>query len=246
MKKIILSLLAFAFSLTLPAQEIWLEAGVKGGPGLSFLYNQNIADDDTHNYLLTGMYGVGAKFAVNFGANNGFTLEGLYGQTGQNMDYNVAGSSNDLRNEITWKSINAYLLYRYTSRAVFLELGPMYSLVQSVEQTDDGGAIDQNQIENFYTENYLAGVFGFGGLLFQSGTVSGGLGVRLHYGFGDFVSEEGQSAGFPNPNKTSVYDSVEDTSPIFAQLIFELNFGLGRFAPAGCGKRMTFYRGGRR
>lgn len=245
MKKILFSLFTLAFSLTLTAQEIWLETGVKGGPGISFLYNQNIADDDTHNYLLTSMYGLGAKFAVNFGPNNGFTIEGLYNQSGQNMEYDNL-TSNDLSNEISWKSVDAYLLYRYTSRAVFLELGPMYSIIQSVEQMDDGGGIDQNQVENFYTENYLAGVFGFGGLLFQSGTVSGGLGVRLHYGFGDFVSDAGRADGFPNPNRTTNYESIEDTTPIFAQLLFEINFGLGRFAPAGCGQRMKFYRGGRR
>lgn len=245
MKKILFSLLVFACSLTLDAQEIWLETGVKGGPGLSFLYNKNIADDDTHNYLLSSMYGFGAKFAVNFGPNHGFSLEGLYNQSSQNMEYDNL-FSNDLKNEITWKSIDAYLLYRYTSRSVFLELGPMYSMLQSIEQVDDGELVTPASVENFYTENYLAGVFGFGGLLFQSGTVSGGLGVRLHYGFGDFVSEAGQGDGFPNPNKTTNYDTVEDTTPIFAQLLFELNFGLGRFAPAGCGQRMKFYRGGRR
>lgn len=244
MKKIFTALFVLAFSLTISAQEIWLETGIKGGPGLSFLYNKNIADDDSHSYLLTGMYGLGGKFAVNFGPNHGFTLEGLYNQSGQNMDYNLPGSTKDLRNEITWKSIDAYLLYRYTSRAVFIELGPMYSLVQSVEQNDNG--VELQKVENFYTENYLAGVFGFGGLLFQTGSVSGGLGVRLHYGFGDFVNEDGRAAGYPNPMKSTTYDVEENTTPIFAQLLFELNFGLGRFAPAACGERMKFFRGGRR
>lgn len=245
MKKICFSLLAFfATFLSLNAQEIWLETGLKGGAGASFLFNQNIADDNDYTYKFTPMYGFGAKFAVNFGPFHGISLEGLYNQAGQDFDYRLTGVQGDLENQIQWKSLDAYLLYRYITKRVYLEAGPMYSFVQSVEQTDNNAEIANP--ENFYEKNYLAGVFGFGGYVAGSNTFSVGLGIRLHYGFTDFVSSQGQLLGYPNPSRDSAYDSVEKTHPVFGQVLLEFNFGLGHFARTSCSERMRFFGSGRR
>ena len=239
MKKALLFFCFALSTLTVFAQEIWIEASAKGGYGVSFLYNSNIIDDNSYSYKFTPTYGFGAKLAVNFGAYNGLSVEGMYNTLGQDFEYNGVGITG-IKNEISWKSIDAYLLYRYTRNRVFIELGPMYSLVQEVNQTDAG--VEFQNVENNYEKNYLSGVFGWGGYLTSAETFSLGIGMRFHYGLTDFISSEGQKNGFPNSIKINDYPDYKKTRPAFVQVLLEFNFGIGRFAKAQCSKRMHFYR----
>lgn len=243
MKKHNLTLLALLFYITLGAQEIWLETGLKGGGGTSFLLNKNILDDNSYRYLVTPTYGGGAKISLNFGPFHGLALEGMYNQSGQNFEFDT-GVAKDLRNEISWKSIDAYLMYRYIRNRAYVEIGPMYSFVRSVEQTF--GDIEVSNPGQYYEKNYLAGALGFGGYLAGSNTFTLGLGIRLHYGFTNFVSDAGTDLGFPNPGESLAYDSIEPTHPVFAQVLLEFNFGIGHWARTSCSKRMKFYGSGRK
>lgn len=243
MKKHNLTLLTLLFCITLNAQEIWLETGLKGGGGTSFLLNKNILDDNSYRYLVTPTYGGGAKISLNFGPFHGLALEGMYNQSGQNFEFDT-GVAKDLRNEISWKSIDAYLMYRYIRNRAYVEIGPMYSFVRSVEQTF--GDIEVSNPGQYYEKNYLAGALGFGGYLAGSNTFTLGLGIRLHYGFTNFVSDAGTDLGFPNPGESLAYDSIEPTHPVFAQVLLEFNFGIGHWARTSCSKRMKFYGSGRK
>lgn len=244
MKRIILSVFTCLLFLQVSAQkEIWLEFALKGGGGASFLLNKNLLNDDFINYQITSNYGFGAKFAVNFGPFHGISIEGMYNNLGQDMTYDLAGIGTDLSNEISWKSIDTYLLYRYITNRVYLELGPMYSSVSKVEQNDNGV---EGDVSDNYTDSYLGGAFGFGGYIANAESFSLGIGIRATYGFQDFVSERGMGTGYPNPATGLTYDSYEKSNPAFVQFLVEFNFGLGRFAKAQCSKRMSFFRGGRR
>lgn len=231
---------AFAF-LTIGAfaQEIWIESAIKGGYGISFLHNSNIVDDDSYSYNITPTYGFGAKLAVNFGPFHGLSVEGMYNTLGQDFEYNTL-AANNLKNEISWKSIDAYLLYRYTRNRVFVELGPMYSLVQEVKQTE--GLFEHENAMDNYEKNYISGVFGWGGYLTSAETFSLGIGMRLHYGLTDFINSDGQKNGFPNSLKLNNYPEYKKTHPAFVQVLIEFNFGIGQFAKAQCSKRMQFFR----
>lgn len=240
MKKLTLTLSSLLLVLVLNAQEIWLETALKGGAGMSFLMNKNILDDNSYRNALTPMYGFGAKVAVNFGAWHGIALEVLFNSSSQKWDYTLTNVSGDLRNEVKWKSLEAYLLYRYIRNRTYLEVGPMYSIIRSVEQTDN--EVQVNDPDPFYEDNYLAGVFGFGGYLGGSETFSVGLGLRVHYGITDFVSDAGRAAGYPNPVRTNIYDSEAKTHPLVAQLLLEFNFGIGYWAKTSCSERMRFFR----
>ncbi|MFT4758885.1 MAG: hypothetical protein ACI9XO_000222 [Paraglaciecola sp.] len=236
MKKAFLFTLFTLITFCAFAQEIWIEAAAKGGYGISFLHNSNIIDDDSYNYKITSTYGFGAKLAVNFGPYHGISIDGIYNTLGQNFEYDLPGAKN-LKNEISWKNLDAYFLYRYTRNRVFLELGPMYSFVQEVKQTDAG--IEFQEAENNYEHNYLSGVFGWGGYLAGSETFSLVLGMRLHYGLTNFVNSDGQKLGLPNFVN---YPDNKKTRPAFIQVMMEFNFGIGRFAKAQCNKRMQFFR----
>ncbi len=244
MKRHLLTIAALLFCLSLSAQEIWLETGIKGGGGTSFLLNKGILDDSDYRYQLTPMYGAGAKVALNFGPFHGIALEGMYSQSGQNFTYQVPATNVDLKNEIQWKSIDAYLMYRYIRNRAYLEIGPMYSLVQSVEQTDNGTELLNT--DRYYENNYLAGAVGFGGYLAGSSTFTVGLGIRMFYGITNFVNDAGTDLGYPNPGHSLTYDNIEPTHPVGAQVILEFNFGIGHWAKTSCSKRMKFYGSGRK
>lgn len=238
MRKYQLILLSLLFSVAVSAQDVWLEASLKGGFGLSFLHNKNIADDASYKYQLSTAYGIGGRFAVNFGPFNGVSLEAMYNNLGQEYTYNLNGAPEDISNTIEWSSIDAYLLYRYIRNRIFVEVGPMYSLVQGVTQVD--GVTEINNAVDFYEKNYFSGVFGWGGYVAGSDTFSLGIGMRLHYSLSDFVNAEGEKGNFPNP--TVVYDSYESSNPAFVLFMLELNFGIGRFAKTACHERMKFFR----
>jgi len=240
MKKSVFSLL-FAFALTsLCAQEFWFEAGLKGGAGLSFLQNKNIVDDKNWNYTLTPMYGVGGKFSVNFGPYQCIVMEGMLNQSQQDFNYNLSTSTEDLTYSVKWKTVDTYLLYRGIRNRTYFEIGPMYSFVQEVQQGNDGESLATTT--DFYNSNYLAGVFGFGGYIIGAETFSVGVGMRLHYGFGDFVNDDGVKNNYPNPVNDAPYQTSESTHPIFAQFSIELNFGVGRYAKTSCGDRFRKVR----
>ncbi len=234
---------AFLFSaISISAQEIWLEAALKGGYGASFLVNKNILNDDSHNYQVVSSYNFGGKFAVNFGPFNGISVEGLYSKSGQDWEYSVLPDGKAI-NSIEWKNIDALLLYRHINNRVYVEIGPKYSIVRSVDQTDLGELVENP--EAMYEKNYLSGVLGFGGYITGTETFSLGLGLRFHYGLTDFVNGEGQKAGFPNPNKIAAYESDAFTRPALAEFMVEFNFGIGHWAQTSCSERMKFYRSGR-
>lgn len=240
MRKYQIILLSLFVSFSVAAQDIWLEASIKGGYGLSFLKNKNIADDASYKYQLTTAYGIGGRFAVNFGPFNGVSLEAMYNNLGQEYTYNLAGNSTDITNTIEWSSIDAYLLYRYIRNRIYVEVGPMYSLVQGVDQMD--GSLEIMNAADFYEKNLLSGVFGWGGYVAGSNTFSLGIGMRLHYSFSDFVNGDGQKAGFPNSIKDAPYESYEASNPAFVLFMLEMNFGIGRFARTACHERMKFFK----
>lgn len=239
MKKSILSLLAFLFCLNISAQEFWFEAGLKGGAGLSFLYNKNVVDDNDWDYTMTPMFGAGAKFSCNFGPYHGVFFEGLYNKSKQDFIYNTPISNDDFDYSIEWTSIDLYVLYRGIRNRTYFEIGPMYSLLQKVEQGTDGTLTESS---DYYKSSYLGGALGFGGYVAGSETFSVGIGMRLNYAFGDIITDDGQTLGYPNVAKITAYETSEKSNIMFAQFLIEFNFGVGRFAKTACSERFKRIR----
>ena len=241
MKRTFFSLFAFLFCLHLNAQEFWFEAGLKGGAGMSFLYNKNIADDSDWNYKLTPMFGAGAKFSVNFGPYHGVFLEGLFNKSKQDWTFNTSASTEDFDYSVEWQSIDLYILYRGIKNRTYFEIGPMYSLIQKFEQPALSGTTETT---DFYESSNIGAAFGFGGYVAGTETFSVGIGIRLNYGFIDMVNDKGLSegTGFPNPVKDAAYETAEKTNIMFAQFLVEFNFGVGRFAKTACSERFKRIR----
>jgi len=64
------------------------------------------------------------------------------------------------------------------------------------------------------------------------------LGIRIHYGFKDMVSEAGKDANFPIKAPGEVLeDPTKKTLATAAQLRLELNYAFGRFSKKACHER---------
>ncbi|NOT35877.1 MAG: outer membrane beta-barrel protein [Saprospiraceae bacterium] len=241
MKQILLFLITI-ISLNLNAQKIyaWWDAGAKVGYGLGGFYNANLTKDDNYSYRLNSGYGLGAKFGMYFGLNNGITFDFMYSKYKQDFDYAIPGNSENLHT-IKWNNYDLALLYRHQANGAYVELGPMYSLVNSVNNSDNNDGGDDKDVSKFYNENYFSGVFGAGGYIAGSDRFTLMMGLRLGYALTDFVSEEGKTNNYPTPKQTALTAKESTTNPAFVQLVIEGNFALGYYGKASCQKRATLF-----
>lgn len=238
MKKILLPFFTLLLCSQLSAQkEFWFELGAKGTVGLSFLTNKNAMDDSKYIYRMTMMNSFGGKFSTNFGPVHSIMFEGMFANLGQDFDYKLIAGGPESKEEIDFKSLNLGLIYRATINRNFIEIGPVYSKVNSVKfstQNDDA--------TQYFESNYLSGLLGFGGYLTGAETFSVGMGLRFHYTFADLVNERGQAAGYPTPTRVLPYPEHTASNFAYAELGLELNFGVGRFAKSSCSQRFKRMR----
>jgi len=250
MKKSLFTILAIFISTAIFAQA-WTEIGVKFGYGLGLMVNRNVFDDVSYSHELDGSYNFGGKAAINIGDHTSITFDAMLSQMTQKFNYSIAGGPTTNRNEIVWNNLDLYLLFRSNRQGAYLEIGPMMSRVRKITQTDTvhGSFGDADDVSSFYLDRYFSAVLGGGSYMYGEGKFTTMLGMRLHYGLQDLISQEGQDYrgphAFPNPsrNESDIYDSYSPTNPIFVEFILELNFGLGYFAKAACSKRVTWFSG---
>ena len=231
MKKTLLIAIIGMMSFNLGiGQELWFDAGVKGSWGPTFLLNQNLTNNSEFGQQISTGYSMGGKFGFNFGYIHGITFDAMYSQNSQTY------SPKDLNPfSVDWNNIDLYLLYRVYRTINYLEIGPKYSLVNTVR--NDGVETTQ-----YYTDQYASAVLGFGWYVFGRETFTATLGMRIEYGFVDMISGEGKSLGFPvNPVATTAFEPYKPTNPVIAQVVFELNWGIGYFAKTACAGRKHFF-----
>jgi len=214
----------------------WFDTGIKVMYGGSGLVNNAIVDHPDLNYELAfgNSYAIGGKFGVNRGYN-GLAVEVLYSQSGQTLE-NLAS---ELVPESKWKSVDLYLLFRNAKNLGFFEIGPKVGFLQGFERTDANGQL--TEFDN-YASRYISGVLSFGvNVLGTDGAFSGQIGLRFEYGFTDLNGEDvGTTEPFPfEPNLYA--NGYEKSIPVYAGLVFELNWGLGYYGIAQCGARAKFF-----
>ena len=220
----------------------WFDAAIKFQYGSSYALNFNIDRPSPLGYdiNLNGAYGIGGKFGVNRGYN-GLAVELMYFQGGNQFE----NTASDLVPEIDWNSFDLYLLFRNAANLGWFEIGPKFAFLQNVSRTGESG-----QLETFdgFNSNVISGVLGFGvNVLGTDGAFSGQIGIRIEYGLTDIFNVDEIGSGEPFPFDTTINPSGADyqqTVPIFAGLVFELNWGLGFYGVAQCGSRAKFFNVG--
>ena len=235
MKRTLFIVLTFLMSFNLSnAQDLWFDAGVKGSWGPTFLYNPNFLNDANYSQQISYGYSVGGKFGFNFGYIHGITFDAMYAQNKQ--DYIISDALSDIGTlNVDWKNIDLYVLYRMYKTINYFELGPKFSLINSVRNNG------VNTTE-YYNDQYTSAVLGFGWYVFGKETFTATAGVRIEYALNDMVSTDGRALGYPvNPVLTTAFQPYKMTNPVVAQIVFEINWGLGYFAKTACSGRRHFF-----
>ena len=150
-----------------------------------------------------------------------------------------SGTNTEYSQEIEWKTTDLAVFYRMQRQGMYLEIGPMLHMVKSWSQTDEGEFSPEN-IDEYYEDQYISAVLGVGSYILGADRFTLMFGVRMGYSINDVISDAGQAADFPNPNRFTNYEEYKETHPGFVQLVLEFNFGIGYFAKASCSNRSTF------
>lgn len=236
-RKSVLTLTIVTLSFAAFSQN-WLDVGVKGGYGISMLYNKNIFDDPSYNHKLSGAYAFGGKIGINFGEFHEVTFDVMSSSFRQNFTFNITdttdGSSPEYASNITYKALDLMLLYRNNNNGGYVEIGPSVSLIKSATHSDDFMRFSEaDAIDNWNKTNYGV-VFGFGAYMFGTENFGITMGARFNYIVSDAISQIGQSNNFPT-NKS--YETYTASHPFSAMFIMEFNYDLGYLAKANCSKR---------
>ena len=247
MKQLLTICLLAMATLSYGQKEIaWFDTGIKVMYGGSSLLNSAVADANDFDYSLTfgNSYSVGGKFGINRGFN-GLAIELLYNKGNATIQNNRAtGGTNDLM--VDWTGIDIYTLFRNNANLGFFELGPKFSLLQSLERIDgEGSAFDLKNSENGEVSSLgISGVLSMGVLLLGNDRAfSGQIGLRFEYGFTDIIKDAGTFRQDFEPFPDLVDQNVEysKSAPIYAGIVFELNFGLGFYGISQCGGRPKLF-----
>jgi hypothetical protein len=140
--------------------------------------------------------------------------------------------------EVSLNSVDVYVLFRDARKKGYFEIGPKMSFMGDVKTGPKGGTKTIVSAD-LYEKKPLAAVIGFGTyVLGNDGAFSGILGLRFEYGFSDIVSDAGSAEG--NRQPVNYIGDAASTNPIFAGIVFELNWGIGGVGQARCGEKSKF------
>lgn len=218
--------------------DFWLDAGLKVQSGATLFLNSAVGDDDNWDFTFANTTKFGGKLGINWN-HTGLSLDVMIGKTKGRFQNTVSGGGAPDQ-EISLTTTDIYLLFRDARNKGYIELGPKMSLTSDVRRGDKGSDLTIVDSDNtLYTKMPLAAVIGFGTyVLGNDGAFSGIFGLRFEYGFSDIVTEAGQAEG--NRHPVNYVGEASATNPIFAGIVFELNWGIGGVGQARCGERSKF------
>lgn len=240
MKKLLLLIVVASMATTLSAQKMdfWLDTGLKIQHGFTSLYNANATNGDRWDNTLT----TGTKYGVKLGINwnyTGVSIDVLTGKSKGLFQDLVTPDAGD--REISVQSTDIYVLFRNAKHKGYIELGPKMSFIGDV-RTGRIGDNTRVDAEKFYETKNLGAVLGFGTYVLgpEDGRFSGIFGLRFEYGFQDIVNADGRSSESSDRQPVNYTGDEASTNPIFAGVVFELNWGIGGVGQARCGERSKF------
>jgi hypothetical protein len=80
--------------------------------------------------------------------------------------------------------------------------------------------------------------FGFGGHMIGNEVIALMMGLRFNYTFSNLTSDMYSETPFPLGNYSDI--AASKSSPLAVQLVMEINYSLGYFVKASCGRRTAF------
>ncbi len=238
-KSLLISLLSL-FSYSTYSQGSWLDVGLKGGYGIDFLINKNIADDDTHEPQFSFGNMFGGKIGWNFNDEHAINFDIVYSKFGIAYEYlsvnTVDSTSTAYNKNFSFNSLDFLLLYRHVKNASYFEIGPQFSRMKKAVMTDEQFGTTNDDISTNLVPSYYSLVVGAGGFLAGSENMRITLGFRVMYTFDDILSKQGKTNYFPSGVNYDVYNK---SNPISVMAVLELEFDVGFLATSNCKKNRT-------
>jgi hypothetical protein len=239
MNKVLCVIIICAFS-NLNAQ-IWFDLGLNGSLGSGLYMGKSFYSDSRFNLVPKLNNAFAFKIGVNPSNTHSAVIEFGYANRSYAIDQAFVPGQNEnnvFTQEIDFSGFQGALLYRNTNEGTFIEIGPMYSMIQSQNSVDQVSSNFSN--ESFLTTKIIRGVFGLGGYVLGSERVTLVAGIRLLYDFSDLRAKDNIGETFPFQN----YNDAKLYKPLHAldfQVNLELNISLGFLARASCGKRKVVF-----
>jgi hypothetical protein len=217
---------------------LWFDAGLKAQSGFTGFYNKAIVDSDLVDFEVSSGYSFGGKLGINK-EYNGLALELMFGRTKGKFDHqDFVGTST-----LEVNHMDVYVLFRNARNLGFFEIGPKFSFVRSANyfRASPDVPVPLTDITDDF-QSGISGVISFGAnLIGNEGRFSGQLGLRFEYGFKDIVGTVGRENNAPLRLDGLYSDQYQGTHPIFAGIVFEMNWGLGFYGVSKCGGRKKFF-----
>ena len=237
----LITLVLLSLSLNLSAQ-VWFDLGAKGGLGSGFVMN-NTLNQDVRFGLSPGFnYFFGGKVGVNFGEMVGLTFDvdyGLYKYGFTQAEVVGKPSTEVFSYKIGYNAINFSPYFRYTKETSYLEIGPNFSFTKNAFINDEAFQSAQPNAADVIRANLTGLTFGFGGHMVGNEIISLMMGLRFNYTFSSLSSDTYEETSYPFTNYSDI-TTPSSTNPLNLQLVMELNYSLGYFVKASCGRRTAF------
>ncbi len=232
----LLILTIISFQVAAQKKIVWFDAGLKAQYGAAGFYNAAVGSSSKYDYTISNGYSYGAKLGINKNYN-GLSLEVMRNTAEQAFD---PSGTNPSAHTVDWSSTDVYALFRNAKNLGYFEIGPKASFISKVNNQVDNSKVETT---GNYSDKVYSGVIGFGAnVMGTEDRFSGILGLRFEYAFSDFNKEADPSSLTAAPlGDPSIYADGYKTSNIaFAGVVFELNWGIGYYGKAQCGKRSKF------
>ena len=237
MKKLVF-IVALMFSIN-GVSQVWFDLGVKGGVGSGFLINKTITDDPRLSVNPGFNKFFGGKVGVNFGEKFGIAFDFTFADNSYSFLQSELSTTTTYKYTIQYKSFNFAPLFRYTNEASYLEIGPQFSFLKdgSVSNafTPGSSILATEYVRPFTTKM----IFGFGGHMVGNEIISLMMGLRFSYMLSNLTNDTYIETTSPFESYFDITEASQ-THPLDVQLVFELNYSLGYFVRASCGRRTAF------
>ncbi len=238
MKRLVL--LVLVVCSTSGMSQVWFDLGLKGGVGSGFLMNKTLNSDARLSVGPGLNHFYGAKAGVNIGEMIGFTLDFTFGDNRYHFfQADLNGSTTSYRYDIRYTSFNFAPLFRYTKEMSYLEVGPQFSFLRGGNVSNGFATTSPTLAEEYIRPMTTKMIFGFGGHMVGNEIISLMMGLRFSYMISDLTNDVYEETTWPFE---SYFDITESNAshPLDVQLVFELNYSLGYFVRASCGRRTAF------
>ncbi|MBN8703253.1 MAG: hypothetical protein J0M08_09310 [Bacteroidetes bacterium] len=237
-QKLTIAILLTTITISSAQKKIWFDVGVKGGYGVTLITNGNIWNDRNIGNEITPGYCYGGKIGINFNESHEVTIDIM--SSSLNQLYKIKTDSLSYNKTVAISTLNFLLLYRHhAANGSYAEIGPQLSLIQKTSEKNSIATAFTASPKNYYTSNYYAAVFGFGGSILGTDNATLLLGCRFTYALSDILTSAGgkstnTSYPFNDGTYITTFKSYKPLKPLTAMLVMEFNFDLGYFSKSSC------------